>query len=479
MLAFFILSHRSAAHVGDLLRYIYSPANHYLLHVDRKAPAALHRLAGGAAAAFANVQLIESQYCSWGGFSLVAVTLNAIRQALTSPGWSHFIILSEQHLPLMPAASIAQALSPGVSDIEMSPLRSMTDAGARDVMNRFAEIYRELPGVGAFALRPRPAAAVENLHHGSQWMILGRALCRTVAETTDPAFWEIFATSLLADETALQTIAAGAEAKGAKISGQNRTWVATPERIGNRDMIFAERHFFAAKNDGRFLFIRKRPDDLPAAVRQVLEAQAAFTAAEFSAILARQATGPAPTKSRFTTQDLVLQLRWELNPFDKNLEIETVEQTPNAPGCYIRLRYPGSHPALRLCVLCEDMVHFKVLLAVQTPFDGDFSPATFFGLRTSVIRARVHDIAYHREIHIENATSGGFVELRDLSDLSPLISALRPCLAQFSRLNRDIAEATASHQAAQEPSYPLARASPVPTSTHIGFNEPSKDGAVP
>jgi hypothetical protein len=442
MQAYLILSHSCRQSVSDLFRYTYLPSNLYFIHVDRKAPLELHVLVSGLESAFENLHVIKSEYCSWGGFSLVAVTMAALRLALASlTPWSHFVILSERHLPLVPAASIDAALMPGISDIQMEPFEALDVYGRMDVTNRFAYAYQELPGVGCFAtdmLTDKPPA---DLHHGSQWMILARGLCTRLTESADHALWRLFSRSLLTDETALQTIAAIAGTQGETISARNRTWIATPARIGDLSMVFGERHFFEARAEGGFLFIRKRPEVLQPAVREVLEAQAAFTEDELAAVLNKQPITAFEQKPQISTADMVWHLRWHLGAFDRDLEISAYFPPCNGPRCYIVLRYPNSSPHLQLCLLSEDMICFKVVLVVISDLLTEFSTKWFFGFQTSAIRARVFGLAYQREVQLGDEVSHGFVKVEQLADLSPLIKVLRRYLNVFSELSRGLAHA--------------------------------------
>ena len=137
--------------VADLFRTLYNPTDTFLIHVDRKAPGNLHRFAASLAAGFSNVHEVPSRYCSWGGFSLVDATLDAMAFALdVLPDWQHFVPLSEHHLPLFSADAIRDRLSEGVSWSGAIPVTAMSPGEREDVEHRFAQRYRELPGVGSF-----------------------------------------------------------------------------------------------------------------------------------------------------------------------------------------------------------------------------------------------------------------------------------------------------------------------------------------
>ena len=81
-ISYFILCHESPLMVADLFRTLYNPRDTFLIHVDRKAPDALHRFVASLAGGFGNVYEVPTRYCSWGGFSLVDATLDAMAFAL-------------------------------------------------------------------------------------------------------------------------------------------------------------------------------------------------------------------------------------------------------------------------------------------------------------------------------------------------------------------------------------------------------------
>lgn len=138
--------------------------------------------------------------------------------------------------------------------------------------------------------------------------------------------------------------------------------------------------------------------------------------------------------------ELALHLRWDLNRLSPDLTIEALTPPVNAPACYIKLDYPTAPADVSLSVLSQDMRHFKIILAWHRDFDGDFSSLAFCGLPTSVIRARVYGLAYHREIRVPGAPDYGFVELPDATDLRQLVAALRRYVALVAKLSDAVAE---------------------------------------
>jgi hypothetical protein len=445
--AFLVLCHQSDALVKDLFRYVYAPENLYILNIDRKAPAELHQAGAALQAVFANVHVLPSRYCSWGGFSLVEAVRAGMERALgLRDDWSHFILLSEQCVPLLPAGEIGGRLTPGVSEIGMVPVRDMAAEAKADVADRFAFDYRELPGVGGFAAGPRSLPVPGDLHHGSQWVILARDLCRWLTDPSLAGDWEVFSTSLLADETAIQTLAARAGQKGARMNRQGRTWVPRPDYSGDKSLVFYDSGFMEAARNPAYLFARKRPEILPGPILDRLESQAAFSKARLQDTL-DPCLAPAPRWGVLMTEDeLVWQLRWRFAVTDARARFLTEAAGVNRPRCYVRFGYEDTPPNIHLCLLSEDMVNYKIVLAMD-----DDEPLERKGLwvkkpGTSIIRARIFGLHYGREIMLA-LDHHGFITLRDPRDLSALTAGLRHYLNILDRLREEASLAIAGNEA--------------------------------
>lgn len=263
--AYLILCHSSRSFLLDLFRYIYRKSDAYILHCDKKSPAGLHELTSQLAGSFENVNSLPSRFCSWGAFSLVSTTLEGMTYALNHlPRWDHLAILGESHLPLVSPEMIGERLKSGVSYISTWPVASLPEGGKSDVRHRFSLRYRELPGVGSFGCERQvlPRQWPDKLYHGSQWMVLSRVACESaLGSVSRTADWDTFEHSLLADETALQTLIMSLPGTGPdSVQFVNQTFVATPHLSGSNDMIFSMENFFAARDLGH-IFIRKRPND--------------------------------------------------------------------------------------------------------------------------------------------------------------------------------------------------------------------------
>ncbi len=289
-IAYGVLCHASAKRVADQFRYIWSPDCFCFYHVDRKAPDILHGLTMALQTAYDNVFVVPSMWCSWGGFSLVEAMLALTNAAVRQGGnWSHFVFLSEQHLPLVSHQDILNTLETGESYVQRRGFREIDPHGQDDLMHRFEAEYREIPGVGGFRAKPREPRSdfIAELWHGSQWMVLSRPACELLSLTSRDLFRNVFSTSLLPDETAIQTWFAHSDNLVAcRNQRRNLTFVASPSVGGSDDMTFRETNFFDAIRKG-YLFIRKRPDVLPQSVHDHLNK--AIPSASRVRILARRA----------------------------------------------------------------------------------------------------------------------------------------------------------------------------------------------
>ena len=360
---YLILCHQSAENLAVLVRSLYTPETRFIIHVDRKAANGLHEYAASLASRFNTVTVLDSVLCSWGGFSLVEATLNGIAKALEDPSpWQHFVLLSEQHLPLVPAGEVAARLRAGTSYLVANRVANLPPGGRQDVHHRFASIYRELPGVGSFATVPRPLdpALAAELHHGSQWVVLSRAACVLIHASRDDPFWVPFRAAILTDETALQTfMATRAAAAGLPIVYRNLTLVAHPPVSGNKDLIFSDENFFAGAGQGQ-LFIRKRPATLSGTVTAQLDAGARLSPHRLPPLPATPGRPPAP---RIATAELVRALNDRLRIARSSAVVEAMpENLAYRPFLFLRVRGPRAHQPVSVFLLSSDGIAGKLAM---------------------------------------------------------------------------------------------------------------------
>ncbi|CAO4175759.1 beta-1,6-N-acetylglucosaminyltransferase [Methylorubrum aminovorans] len=425
MTAYFITCHQSPAFVRDQFRFLYHRDHVYLYHVDAKAPEALHDTVRRLAEAFPNVEVLPTRHYAWASYSQVATTLDAIAWALKSaPAWSHFVALSEQHCPLHDPNTLAAALQPGVSYVGMTPFSAMDAGGQVDIAHRFSMDYRELPGVGSFGIAAlaRDPDFLSRLHHGSNWYVLSRVACAYLRDTV-PSLSDMarFRRCVHADEDMLQTLLAHTDGRAGTIACRETTFVAWPHVIGNDSMIFRERDFFAAREDG-WLFIRKRPALLPERVAVALEASAAMTETDLTG-----AVGACP-EAVPTTPDT------DGIAFARRIARAVVRRGRGVRADLLNLRYGRHDPLVSLTfqtdrvpddveirVVSQNLSDFRVLLLSMAPPAIDFSTRHVHGRLAPLLRVRSDDFLCRREILVQEDPTHGFWTLPSDGSISGLV----------------------------------------------------------
>jgi len=409
-LTYLIICHQSAAHVADLLACIYTPDDFFLIHCDRKAPARLQTLVDTLAATFDNVHRLESALVAWGGFSQADIVLRAARAALGLSGrWSHLIALSEQHIPLQPPARIREAFAEGESLIDARRLIDMSEAEQADIQHRFGMLYRELPGVGPFALADieRNDIFLDQLRHASNWFVLARDACSVLAALT-PAAPEVapFTRCIQPDEMLIPTVLLGTRlGHGLRIAARNASFIAHPHLSGTTDLTFTVANFQAAREAG-YLFIRKRPEKLP---RVILEHLGFFNPAMVQAVL------PVMRSVIPDQDDADPELEVALHgavagsrAMYGDLKVTRLvrQDAANVPRLHLTLRRLSWPDGLSIVLLSEDTESFRALLLWRTEDRAGLAPVMIGRFKAVVCKARVHGVAFAREILLAGEPHG-------------------------------------------------------------------------
>ena len=111
-LAYLIMAHKNPRQLRRLAEAIHSADNLYLIHMDRAADPACHRMVDTLCAKYPNICAMPSVKARLQGYSLVEIILKGIRQLLAKDGgWSYFINLSGQDFPLRCQGEIESFLS--------------------------------------------------------------------------------------------------------------------------------------------------------------------------------------------------------------------------------------------------------------------------------------------------------------------------------------------------------------------------------
>jgi|GEM_PF-5913946 hypothetical protein len=415
-----ILCHNSAEYVQEQYKLMYAPDTQFIYHADEKSPANLKDYLNQLALRNPNVSVVSSILCSWAGFSLTKVMLQIIEAATELEDWDHLIFLSEQHLPLQSHEYISDAVKLNHNYLEAHPYRTFWEQGKIDIHNRSAQLYRELPGVGAFGTISNDPGDVffDRLRHGSQWMTLCRATCLQLVAAEGKYDLKFFENSILSDENAIQSWATQLKNDSVTNINQIVTFVADPSRGGSKDMTFDEDLFFVARDTGR-LFIRKRMATIPP--RMTAYFDQIFPISQRPPSIALR-TPPPAFNQPLAAQSLVRCMNEQTAAM--NCELVPMRRNANTPNLFCKIHHADIKPPFNIYIVSQDLFHFKVLTVLNEPFKG-FGDMTVGGYRASVVRARLNEISFHREIHLAPDYDFGFYTMKELSDLTGLIDLIK------------------------------------------------------
>jgi hypothetical protein len=382
-----------------------------------------------------NVFVIPSMWCSWGGFSLVEAMVGLTHRAVRIGGnWSHLVFLSEQHLPLVSLREISNTLETDTSYVDCWPFRDIGPQGKQYLIHRFVAEYREVPGVGGFRVKPREPAAdfLDGLWHGSQWIVLSRPACELLSHARHDPFWDIFKTSLLPDETAIQTWFGQSDdpAIGKNIR-RNLTFVATPSAGGSDNMIFGEANFFAAIEKG-YLFIRKRPDILPLSVREHLD-RLIPSASSIRVPQKDTSVRVSLGHPEYLVDAVMLCLNGALKAAGSGVILVQMPRTVLGPPLFCIAKGPTNTDRVSTFVLSSDLSSFKIV-AVLNDWSGEVSSSTLGPYDTTLLQVRAHAMAFGREIHLGEDLLSGFATVASIDDLVGLASMIGEFVKRSSEL---------------------------------------------
>ena len=417
-ICYFLVCFKSVDYVSFLLATIYNPEDVFIIHCDKKSPNSLKAYVTSLAARRANVFEIESQDYSWAGFSHVKVTLEAIERAMKLDfSWSHFICLSEQHLPLKSPEQIRDHLRSRKSLMAMRKASQLVESELADVTNRFAAIYRELPGVGCFAiaLNSTEEGFLSRVFHGSNWIVLHRDHCRVLMKARAQGEFGVFETAVHAEEMAIQSILAPLRDE---IEDVDSTLVAFPHLTDNHSLVMTE-ELFRSSIASDYLFVRKRPKALSSFVTNHL------TSPHFDVDIRRHINStklkPSSTKER-RVERFVRTIKVFLKKAgyaSTNVQrIDPVVYEP-APQLHLVLSAPSTLQGHSIRVLSENFIDYKLCLVNETEFNGVFlAPFVAEEYLHSTIRARLYGLFGCEDILPLHIEGGGFVSVTSSRDVA-------------------------------------------------------------
>lgn len=279
-LAIFILAHKNAAQVARLFAAVHRAEDVVVLHFDRRADAALHRLGAELARKHDNVIVLRPRTILWGGYRMAAVQIEAMAAALRANSrWHHFVNLTGQDFPIKPLAAFEAHLTARPESNYVSwfdPVLNPLWSNARDRLSRY---YLEWPWLDAVLRAPGIGRRLRSLlgwknhlphlprfrrdwpefhyYGGSNHVILSRAACDyLVNDATARATTRWLSHSAHANEIIFQTVLLNS-ALAPTIVNTHLREIDFPAhsphprtfRLGDFERLVNSRHFFARKFD--------------------------------------------------------------------------------------------------------------------------------------------------------------------------------------------------------------------------------------
>lgn len=227
--AYLILVHRYPQQFKRLFRAIYTPANHYLIHVDKRAGLGLQAEIRDFLSGFSNAHLLGSQNVVWGGYSMVDVELRGIKELLKiSAEWDCFINLSGQDFPLKPQAFIQEFLgqNKGKDFILIADQAKKRPHTMNRVQNYFVENDNGFSGIPY----KRPYLRDVTPYIGGQWMVLSRECCEFISRSSKvERFKSFYRHTLIPDEGFFPTVLMNTNYGGTLVNDDKRAIVWIPD----------------------------------------------------------------------------------------------------------------------------------------------------------------------------------------------------------------------------------------------------------
>lgn len=272
MIAYLILVHRYPDQFKRLFKAVYHPANHYVIHVDKKSGAELHKTIGDFLAGFPNASMLKSESALWGGYSLVDAELRAIKELLKlGLKWEFFINLSAQDFPLKSQNYIHNFLSHhiGKDFLKVADQTQVRPDTLHRVENYVTESDNEII---TEPIVKRPFLQDATPFIGNQWMILSRRFCEFLSHSPEvDRFKEFYRHTLIADEGFFQTVIMNTSYKAAIVNDDKRTidWIPMGTiKLRPRDFTIQDANFLMASSD---LFARKFDETIDRDILSLLE----------------------------------------------------------------------------------------------------------------------------------------------------------------------------------------------------------------
>jgi hypothetical protein len=257
--AYVISAYKLPSQAARLIHRLVSPKASFVVHVDRKAPAEVHRTLARAVDGVERLTFLPPHRCHWGGFGHVRVTLKAIDHLLREDvPFEYVVLLTAQDYPLRSAAAIESTLAHagGASYMSSWPLPHAGWSG-RGGLDRFER--RHVVGPRRVHLTLGRQAVPEGLvvRGGSPYWCLARPAVEEVADLVRrrPDVVRFFEHVYIPDELFFQTALATSPQAASIVDDNLRyvDWTSTPApkilTVDDLPRLLASDALFARKFD--------------------------------------------------------------------------------------------------------------------------------------------------------------------------------------------------------------------------------------
>jgi hypothetical protein len=264
-IAYLILTHRFPDQLFRLIDRL-PPDAPVFIHFDKRADDGDYARIAQMAAQRPNVALVARHHCVWGGYGIVAGTVELVK-ALVASGrpFDYAVLLSGADYPLASNAQIAAHLTAqqGAEHIESFPLampnRWSNDTGPLSAQNRYRNYYLWFRSRNLRIPVSRKPPLGLPLHGGTQWWALTADCIRYCATffAENPGFLRFFRHTAIPDEAVFQTVIANSPFRD-RITGReivltiwDRPTPPYPAVLNEADWdeLMASGHLFARKFD--------------------------------------------------------------------------------------------------------------------------------------------------------------------------------------------------------------------------------------
>lgn len=261
--AFLVLAHAYSFGIEFLHSYVERLDADIYVHIDQKVFEEYSRISSP------RVFYIPSRRIFWRGFSMVEATVDLIKFARLNGVYSHYVMISDDTLPLVSADHLKNTLSTAQDLVGIIPRNTGNLRYRYDNFYFFdspATEIRWTPVLGRIVDRTMLAALnrcerlmvrgkkpIPQYFHGSQWMCVSEATANLLVDTFDNDEWlrESFEFSEVPDEAYFQTII-GSQGVSQFVPITYVDWSGKyPPRI------FSDIDSIKQVNVGSYLFVRK------------------------------------------------------------------------------------------------------------------------------------------------------------------------------------------------------------------------------